>query len=113
MNGMLAPEKTMTTKELADFLGTSSKVVLENARKCLPNKMIENGYTDFAHLHHNLNFHNSLESALEYFEDIGKVETIITCHLSNIGGLEDNIKNYMNKYAKHLYIAKKGTKITF
>ena len=43
MNGMLAPEKTMTTKELADFLGTSSKVVLENARKCLPNKMIENG----------------------------------------------------------------------
>ena len=77
------------------------------------NKMIENGYTDFAHLHHNLNFHNSLESALEYFEEIGKVETLITCHLSNIGGLEDNIKNYMNKYAKHLYIAKKGTKITF
>ena len=77
------------------------------------NKMIENGYTDFAHLHHNLNFHNSLESALEYFEEVGKVETLITCHLSNIGGLEDNIKNYMNKYAKHLYIAKKGTKITF
>ncbi len=39
----LATEKTMTTKELADFLGTSSKVILENAKKCLPNKIIENG----------------------------------------------------------------------
>jgi len=33
----------MTTKELADYLRTSPKVVIENARKCLPNKIIENG----------------------------------------------------------------------
>ena len=39
----LATEKTMTTKELANFLKTSPKVVLENAKKCLPNKRIENG----------------------------------------------------------------------
>lgn len=43
----LATEKTMTTKELADFLKTSSKVVLENARKCLPDKVIENGKTTY------------------------------------------------------------------
>ena len=36
-------QELMTTKELADFLKTSSKVVLENAKKCLPNKKIENG----------------------------------------------------------------------
>lgn len=36
-------EKKMTTKEVAETLGTSPKVVLENARKCLPNKTIENG----------------------------------------------------------------------
>lgn len=35
--------KTMTTKELADYLRTSPKVVIENARKCLPNKIIKNG----------------------------------------------------------------------
>lgn len=33
----------MTTKELATILNTSPKVVLENAKKCLPNKIIENG----------------------------------------------------------------------
>lgn len=33
----------MTTKELANFLKTSPKVILENAKKCLPNKKIENG----------------------------------------------------------------------
>ena len=36
-------KKLMTTKELADQLNTSSKVILENAKKCLPNKTIENG----------------------------------------------------------------------
>ena len=33
----------ITTRELAEQLGTSIKVVLENARKCLPNKEIRNG----------------------------------------------------------------------
>lgn len=39
----IATEKTMTTKELAARLNTSPKVILENAKKCLPNKTIENG----------------------------------------------------------------------
>jgi hypothetical protein len=38
-----AKETLMTTKQIADQLNTSTKVVLENARKCLPNKKIENG----------------------------------------------------------------------
>ena len=39
----LTKEKVMTTKEVAEQLGTSSKVVLENGKKCLPNKVIKNG----------------------------------------------------------------------
>ena len=36
-------EKPMTTKELAESLKTSPKVILENAKKCLLDKKIENG----------------------------------------------------------------------
>lgn len=39
----LSTEKLVTTKELAEKLNTSSKVILENAKKCLPNKIIQNG----------------------------------------------------------------------
>lgn len=39
----LQNQEVMTTKELADFLKTSPKVILENAKKCLPNKVVENG----------------------------------------------------------------------
>jgi phage antirepressor YoqD-like protein len=42
----LATEVQMTTKEVADFLKTSPKVILENARKCM-NKLIENGKTTY------------------------------------------------------------------
>lgn len=47
MANELATEKMMTTREVAEKLGTSTKVVLENARKCLPNKKIENGKSTF------------------------------------------------------------------
>lgn len=40
-------EKTVTTKELAEQLKTSPKVILENAKKCLPNKQIANGKATF------------------------------------------------------------------
>ena len=43
----LTAEKLYTTKEVAEQLGTSPKVILENARKCLPNKRIENGKPTF------------------------------------------------------------------
>lgn len=36
-------EQTVTTRELAEQLKTSPKVILENAKKCLPKKIIENG----------------------------------------------------------------------
>ena len=36
-------EKTITTKELAEQLKTDKKVIIENARKYLPNKVFEQG----------------------------------------------------------------------
>ena len=47
MKKEITNEKLMTTKELAEQLHTSSKVILENAKKCLPNKVIENGKATF------------------------------------------------------------------
>lgn len=44
MNDLVSKsEKMISTRELAEQLGTSPKVVLENAKKYLPNKKIENG----------------------------------------------------------------------
>ena len=42
----LTTEKRMTTKEVADYLGTTKDVVLANARKCL-SKVIEHGKTTY------------------------------------------------------------------
>ncbi|MGI5085264.1 phage antirepressor KilAC domain-containing protein [Treponema putidum] len=36
-----------STKQLADFLKTTPKVVLENARKCLPNKEVKKGIATY------------------------------------------------------------------
>ena len=43
MNEPALFDKAMTTRELAESLNTSPKVILENAKKCLPDKVIENG----------------------------------------------------------------------
>lgn len=42
-----AADKVMTTKELAEKLGTKPNVITENAKKCIPNKKIENGKTTY------------------------------------------------------------------
>ncbi len=39
--------KTMTTSELAEQLRTTNDVILRNARKALPDKVIENGKTTY------------------------------------------------------------------
>ena len=43
----IATKKTMTTKEVAEALKCNVKTVRENAKKCLPNKKIENGKPTF------------------------------------------------------------------
>lgn len=43
----LAAKRMYTTKEVAEQLGTRANVITENAKKCLPNKRIENGKPTF------------------------------------------------------------------
>lgn len=43
----LTAERMFTTKEVAEQLHTSTKVILENSKKYLPNKIIENGKTTY------------------------------------------------------------------
>ena len=40
-------EQSITTKELAEQLNTTKDVILSNARKCLPDKIIEHGKSTF------------------------------------------------------------------
>ena len=42
-NSCYSNKGLMTTRQVAEQLNTSSKVILENAKKCLPNKKIANG----------------------------------------------------------------------
>lgn len=39
--------RTMTTRELSEHLNTTKDVILANAKKCLPNKVIEHGKATF------------------------------------------------------------------
>ena len=43
----LTSERRFTTKEVAEQLGTRSNIITENAKKCLPDKKIENGKPTF------------------------------------------------------------------
>ena len=43
LNELTDDSKMITTKELAEQLGTKPNVITENAKKCLPNKKIVNG----------------------------------------------------------------------
>lgn len=47
MNCLAKREETMTTKEIAEYLGTDKKVIIENARKFLPHKQFEHGKQTF------------------------------------------------------------------
>ena len=76
--------KSISTKELAEQLNTSSKVILENAKKCLPNKKIENGkatYWDEMEVTIILDWiktHDGNHSSDLYFESKGEKTTTLT-----------------------------------
>lgn len=47
MSEIASKKKVMTTREVAESLGTDKKVIIENARKYLPNKVFIQGKTTF------------------------------------------------------------------
>lgn len=75
---------SLTTKELAKQLNTSSKVILENAKKCLPNKTIENGkptywtQAEITVLIDCLKNNSSNHASDLYFESKGAITTELT-----------------------------------
>jgi len=75
---------TITTKELADKLHTSSKVILENAKKCLPDKVIENGKATYwsepevTILIDCLQGNSNNHASDLYFESKGAISTTLT-----------------------------------
>jgi hypothetical protein len=77
-------KKTMTTAQVAMQLHTSAKVVLENAKKCLPDKKIENGKaTHWTEAEITILLdcmkHNSSNHASDlYFESKGSLSTDLT-----------------------------------
>lgn len=76
--------RLMTTRELADRLKTSPKVILENARKCLPDKVIENGKQTFwdeaevTVLIDRLKNNQKTNSSDPYFQSKGSISTELT-----------------------------------
>ena len=78
------------------------------------NKIIEKQEIEDLHIANNVKYHNSLESAIEYFSELGnKPKLIIACHLSNMGGCEENILREMQPLCDQIEIAKKNKTIKF
>lgn len=77
-------------------------------------KVIENQDISKIHIANNIHYHNSLEHAIDYFNDIqGKPKLIVACHTSNMGGTPERIKKQMRPLCDKIEVAKKGQVITF
>lgn len=78
------------------------------------NKLIEN--VDLAKLHiaNNIDYHNSLQNAVEYFKSLqNRPKLIIACHLSEMGGSEKIISETMKPLCDRFEIATKNKIIEF
>lgn len=77
-------------------------------------KLIETQDLEELHVANNVKYHNSLESAVEYFSGINnKPKLIVACHLSNIGGCDKNIIRQMKPLCDRIEIATKNKTIKF
>lgn len=77
-------------------------------------KLIETKDLEELHVANNVKYHNSLESAVKYFSELGnKPKLIIACHLSNMGGCDKNILREMKPLCDRIEIATKGKTIKF
>lgn len=81
-------EEMFTTKQVAEQLHTSSKVVLTNAKKCLKNKVFENGKTTYftkaevTLILEQMKSNNKTHSSDLYFKSKGATTTELTPSLA-------------------------------
>lgn len=77
-------------------------------------KLIETQDLEDLHVANNIKYHNSLESAVEYFSGLNnKPKLVVACHLSNIGGCDKNILYRMRPLCDKIEIATKNKTIKF
>lgn len=77
-------------------------------------KLVDTQDLEELHVANNIKYHNSLESAVEYFSNLNnKPKLIIACHLSNIGGCDKNILNKIKPLCDKVEIATKNKTIKF
>lgn len=77
-------------------------------------KVIDNQDISKVHVANNIQYHNSLENALEYFKSLNnKPKLIIACHTSEMGGTKELIKKKLSKLCDKVEIATKNQVIEF
>src|SRR5574344_1755446 len=88
-------EKKMTTKEVAESLGCAVKTVRENAKKCLPNKVFENGKTtewneaEVTVLLDYMKEHSNVGAGVQLSNDLTAVSTSMTPATETSLGIND------------------------
>lgn len=102
----LSTEKTITTKELAEQLGTTRDVVIANARKCLPDKIFEQGkntYWNKAEVTVLLDYmktHTSNNRSVEFNSTVENLSTDLTPALKIKKALELMQEGYEEELAR-------------
>lgn len=78
------------------------------------NQIIDKKDLEDLHIANNIKYHNSLENAMEYFENCtNKPKLIVACHLSNMGGCDKKILTRMQIFCENIKISRKNETIIF
>ena len=99
-------EKKMTTKEVAESLNCTVKTVLENAKKCLPNKVFENGKpTEWSEaevtvLLDYMKEHSNVGASIDLVNDLQAVSTSMTPALKLKKAMELAEEAYQEELAR-------------
>ena len=99
-------EKKMTTKEVAESLSCTVKTVLENAKKCLPNKVFENGKTtewneaEVTVLLDYMKEHSNVGAGIDLVNDLQAVSTSMTPALKLKKAMELAEEAYQEELAR-------------
>lgn len=77
-------------------------------------RIIESQDISKIHVANNIQHHNSLEYAEQYFTELGnKPKLIVACHTSNMGGTPERIKAKMKSLCDRIEVAKRDLVVEF
>lgn len=99
-------EKKMTTKEVAESLGCAVNTVRENAKKCLPNKVFENGKptewteAEVTVLLEHMKEHSNIGAGVQLSNDLTAISTSMTPALKLKKAMELAEEAYQEELAR-------------